>query len=297
MVSVLDNKVVSFLGGDKRDIYIAKAFLDEGAIVKVIGMPESPELVGVIRVDNPINAVNDASVIVAPISGMHADGTLRISQIPIKISQELMDNIRPGAVFIIGLATQEVSLECQRKGIRLVRYMDNDEVAILNSIPSAEGAIQMIIEETPITIHGANIILLGYGRTGLTLAQKLQALSARVTVFARKPRDVARAIALGLSVAGYNSLEDMVPNADVIVNTVPTMILPRRILEKVKRDAFILDLASTPGGVDFTAAEEFGIKALLAPGLPGKVAPKTAGLFLAKIIPRLAKAELDLGDN
>jgi dipicolinate synthase subunit A len=44
------------------------------------------------------------------------------------------------------------------------------------------------------------------------------------------------------------------------------------------RDCFVLDLASTPGGTDFDAAEELGIDAVLAPGLGGR-APKTAGTY------------------
>jgi len=59
------------------------------------------------------------------------------------------------------------------------------------------------------------------------------------------------------------------------------------MLEKVARDAVIVDLASIPGGTDFEYAQMLGIKALLAPGLPGIVAPKTAGRILAQIYPQL----------
>ena len=46
----------------------------------------------------------------------------------------------------------------------------------------------------------------------------------------------------------------------------------------------IIDLASKPGGTDFRYAEKRGIKALLAPSLPGIVAPKTAGQILANVL-------------
>ena len=39
-----------------------------------------------------------------------------------------------------------------------------------------------------------------------------------------------------------------------------------------------------PGGTDFDFAEKQGIKALLAPGLPGIVAPKTAGQIIANVL-------------
>ena len=46
--------------------------------------------------------------------------------------------------------------------------------------------------------------------------------------------------------------------------------------------AEVVYLYNGPGGTDFKYAEKQGIKALLAPGLPGIVAPKTAGQIINK---------------
>jgi dipicolinate synthase subunit A len=81
-------------------------------------------------------------------------------------------------------------------------------------------------------------------------------------------------------------------NADVIFNTIPVPVLTGEVLDRVSPNALIIDLASAPGGVDFKKAESMGIKAVLAPGLPGKVAPKTAGRILAKVIIRLLYEEM-----
>ncbi|COH28164.1 Stage V sporulation protein FA [Streptococcus pneumoniae] len=53
----------------------------------------------------------------------------------------------------------------------------------------------------------------------------------------------------------------------------------------------VIDLASKPGGTDFRYAEKRGVKALLAPGLPGIVAPKTAGQILANVLSQLLAAD------
>ncbi len=45
----------------------------------------------------------------------------------------------------------------------------------------------------------------------------------------------------------------------------------------MKKSALCIDLASKPGGVDFGAAEDLGIQTIWALGLPGKVAPESAG--------------------
>ena len=60
------------------------------------------------------------------------------------------------------------------------------------------------------------------------------------------------------------------------INTVPAPMLTAARVAGMKPDALILDLASAPGGTDFEAARAFGIRALTAPGLPGKWSPQTA---------------------
>lgn len=62
----------------------------------------------------------------------------------------------------------------------MVETLDMDEMAILNSVPTAEGAIMMAMQELPITIHGSTAVVVGLGRTGFTLARALLALGARV---------------------------------------------------------------------------------------------------------------------
>ena len=63
---------------------------------------------------------------------------------------------------------------------------DYDEVAIYNSIPTAEGVIYNIIKNTEITIHQAEILVIGSGRTSITIARDLKALGAFVSVTFRK---------------------------------------------------------------------------------------------------------------
>jgi len=55
-------------------------------------------------------------------------------------------------------------------------------------------------------------------------------------------------------------------------------------LQKLKSETVIIDLASNPGGVDFTAAKNLGRNVIWALSLPGKYAPVTSGKILAKSI-------------
>ena len=63
-------------------------------------------------------------------------------------------------------------------------------------------------------------------------------------------------------------------------------------MQKCPHHTLIIDLASKPGGTDFRYAEKRGIKAILTPGLPGIVAPKTAGQILANVLAELLHEDL-----
>ena len=171
----------------------------------------------------------------------------------------------------------------------VVIMMDHDEIAIYNSVPTAEGTIYYIMKHTEYTIHNANIHIIGAGRCGETLAKSLRHLGANVTVSSRNPNLVARLYESGIKTVDLDWLT--LREADVIVNTVPAMMLDKQKLEQVKKDVYIADIASAPGGVDFVAAEGLGVKAHLLPALPGIVAPKTAAAYLAGFIKRQIAGE------
>jgi dipicolinate synthase subunit A len=123
------------------------------------------------------------------------------------------------------------------------------------------------------------------------MARTLKALGSDVTIVARNPGQLARAYEMGCNRAGYEKLHEIMNHTDIVFNTVPTMVLDSSILKYANPDVLIIDLATQPGGTDFEAANTFGLKAILAPGLPGKVAPVYAGKILAEVIPRLIMSQ------
>ena len=54
-----------------------------------------------------------------------------------------------------------------------------------NAVATAEGAIAEAVLHSDGTLHGAACLVIGFGRVGLALAQRLRGLSAHVTVAAR----------------------------------------------------------------------------------------------------------------
>lgn len=167
--------------------------------------------------------------------------------------------------------------------------LEDETLTILNTIPTAEGAIQVAMEETTYTISDLNVLVLGFGRVGKTLANKLKSLCSNVYVEARKPTDLAWINAYGYIGIDLQDLPNNLCKMDIIFNTVPEMILDKSKLILISKDALLVELASKPYGIDFEVAEKLGIKTKIASALPGKVAPDTAAKYIIEYIYRMLK--------
>ena len=163
--------------------------------------------------------------------------------------------------------------------------MKEETIAVFNAVATAEGAIAQAICGKDTNLHGSRALVLGYGRCGRVLCEKLKGLSAHVTVCTRNPEAQAWARAMGMETMDTLSAKrekEKLPLFEYIFNTVPAVILKEEELRKMNREALIIDIASGAGGVDYEAADKFGIKALQCLGLPGRYAAKTSADCLAE---------------
>ena len=148
--------------------------------------------------------------------------------------------------------------------------MEKEELAILNAISTAEGTIELAIFNTDKIIHGSKCLILGFGRIGKVLAKKLDGLNVKVTCAARKNEDFAWIEANGYNMTNINNIGQNLSEYDIIINTVPHLILDKEKLEYIRKDCLLIDLASKPGGIDFIEAENKGLKTIWALALPRK---------------------------
>ena len=162
--------------------------------------------------------------------------------------------------------------------------LKDETTTILNTIPTAEGAIQIAMEETETVLDGKKALVIGFGRVGKTLASKLKGIGMEVYCEARKESDLACIRAYGYNAIEISNMKNELCKMNIIFNTVPAKILDKSMLILLNKKTLIIDLASWPGGVDYDIAEKLGIKAILALGLPGKVAPETAAEYIREYI-------------
>ncbi len=136
------------------------------------------------------------------------------------------------------------------------------------------------MEELPVTIHGARVLVMGFGRVGNLTAHRFHALGAKVSVAARRWSALAWAEAYGYETERIGYLDDFLCGYDLIVNTAPGQVLGREQLSRLRPGCLVIDLASKPGGVDMEAAASLGVPVIWALSLPGKVAPVTSGKII-----------------
>lgn len=286
-----------FLGGDARQIEVIRKCAELDASVVIAGFDKLQDsFQGVTREPLTVELLSGADVLILPVVGCDDEGRIGAlyAEGPLKLEEEHIQALPKHAVVYTGMAKSYLRALCASNNIKLVELLERDDVAIYNSIPTAEGALMMAIQNTDFTIHGSTSMVLGMGRTGFTMARSLQGLGAKIKMGVRKSEHYARAEEMGWKPFMIKDLSDQLSDINLLFNTIPTMIVTAQILSKMPREAVIIDLASAPGGCDFRYAEKRGIKALLAPGLPGIVAPKTAGIIMANTLVELISEEVKI---
>lgn len=285
-------KSVGVIGGDLRQITLAKMMTADGYDVTLYGFKDAVNDAGIAQTDN-LDIALDNEIIILPVPVSFDGSYINTPYCDDKLTiKRFIEHINPSSLVFGGRISKEISEELSRKGIKHKDYMKRDELAIKNAIPTAEGAIAIAMNETSITIHNSKCLVLGYGKVGKILAKSLSALGAKTYVTARKYADLALIEGHGYIPMSLNEAKNKLQKFDIIFNTVPALILDSDELQSVSPDTVIIDLASKPGGVDFEKAKELGLKVVWALSLPGQVAPVTAGIIIKDTVCNMIAEEV-----
>ena len=287
---MLTDMQIAIIGGDARQLEVIRKLTELDAKLSLIGFEQLDHAftgANKEKIDEVDFSLIDA--IVLPVSGTTLDGHVDtiFSNEKVNLLEEMVMKTPEHCTIFSGITNPYLDDLINKTKRHHVLLFSRDDVAIYNSIPTVEGAIMMAIQHTDITIHGSNVVVLGLGRVGMSVARTFHLLGSKVKVGARKPEHIARITEMGLSPFHLDELSNHVRDTDILINTIPHLIVTAKVIAKMPVQTLIIDLASKPGGTDFRYAEKRGIKALLAPSLPGIVAPKTAGTILANVLSNL----------
>lgn len=285
-------KKISIIGGDLRIVKLAEMLAKDEFELYTYAIDKAESLKkikNIIQCDTIEETIKNGDIIVGsiPLSSNNLEVNTPFSDKTVSL-QELAEKIK-GKTFIAGNIKKDFLNLAKDSNTKIIDLLDREELVVLNTISTAEGAIQIAMEETTRTIHESNVLVLGFGRVGKILANMLKGIGANVFCEARKNVDLAWIKAYGYEPIRLNELENSLGKFNIIINTIPSIILEEKQLEKVNKDCLIIDLASNPGGIDRNSAKKLGIKTIWALSLPGKVAPLTSAEFIKDTIYNILK--------
>ena len=281
------HKNITFLGGDARQITAALNLSEQGCRVSAFFGEDISEK-GVNCYSSINEALIDAEIVVLPLPAS-VDGVtlnapfLKNEQISLF---RIVEALTPQALVIGGKIPESIVGVLAEKGVTVIDYFKSEAFQIENAYTTSEAALSIAMNNLKRNIRGAHFAVTGYGRIARTLTELLLKLGASVCVLARKESDLAWARLAGASVKriGGDLIETLASGFDIIFNTVPTWLFFESFLSAVDKSTLIIDLASSPGGVDVSAAKKLSSRVLWASSLPGKYAPESAGALIADCI-------------
>ncbi len=287
----MKNKI-AIIGGDLRIAKLATMLAKDENEIYVYGLEKSDDIknvTNIIECPTIKKTIENVEIVIGPIPFSSNVNMINMPFSDKEITiREMMHNIN-AKVLIAGGISPEVYEMANDEYVEIIDIMKREELAVLNTIATAEGTIQIAIENTNRILHGSEVLILGFGRIGKVLARKLAGLSVKVTCAARKDEDFAWIEAFGHKAVNINHLGENLKNFDIIINTVPHIVLTESKLQFVKNDVLLIDLASNPGGIDKRAVKERNFKFVWALSLPGRVAPTTSAEFIKNTIYNILK--------
>ncbi|MBO5372042.1 MAG: dipicolinic acid synthetase [Lachnospiraceae bacterium] len=256
------------IGGDLRQVYLADAWIKDNAKV------------GVYDICKPI----EQAYIFSSLEEAAKNARCILCPIPLNKDLEILLYLKKGQIFCAGCIPKDFKVAALEKGVQVFDYMQDVSLAHFNTIATAEGAICEAIKGSPMNLHKSKCMVLGYGKCARTLTAYLKGMFCEVTVAARAETELVQASIIADKICHIEELEENIEHSAFIFNTIPTVILDKKILLKIQPSALIVDIASAPGGVDYEAAKELSVKAISALSLPGKYAPYSTAIAMKNAV-------------
>ena len=275
------------LGGDKRQVVVAREIADRGHTVRCVGDGDMiSRLYGCEICTSVDKAMEGADFALLPLPVSRDNLNIELGSEKVALCDIVRLAKKNGTMLLGGIVPEELKRVCSEMEVEIVDYYKSESLQQKNALPSAEGALMVAMEHTDITVFGMRALVTGYGRIGKLLSSMLRSLGARVTVAARRDE-----VLCDISMSGFKAIKtqgeafaEATSDCDVIFNTVPFNIFNESVLKKFKGHPLYIEIASSPGGINAKEAREAGVEVVYAPSLPGKYSPVSAGKYVFETI-------------
>ena len=177
---------ISILGGDRRTACMAPIFVEKGYRVicfRTVPISCAPSIKAKISfTDSLRDALDAAPVLICGIPFAKSDCLYCEGDASGLNLAEIQRSIHKHQKIFAGVIPEDFRRTCEEREISCYDFMRDEPMTLYNAVSTAEGAILEALLHKDTNIHMSNTLVLGYGRCGKILADRLCGLHACVTV-------------------------------------------------------------------------------------------------------------------
>lgn len=271
-------------GGDERSVILARLLQRGGHEVLCFCLDKAELPDGCRGVSSPV----EAEVVILPVPAEDAHGLLTapLGTQSCRI-EHILDCAGNGAMLIGGGISARIKTAAEQRGIKAYDCMRCPEFTVKNAAVTAEGAVSELMGKTKTALCDMRVLVVGWGRIGKLLINKLSALCPAVCLMSANSEARALASELGCKAVAPDCPPELLCGFDAVINTAPAQVIPD--LRAFKDSCILLELASAPGGIDKKAAGELGLELAVLRGLPGRYAPESAAQAMLAAVSDILK--------
>lgn len=273
-------------GGDERSVLLAKLLHGDGHEILCYCLDSAELPVGCRHADSPVCA----DAVILPVPTENAQGLLNapLGAKPCRI-EHILDGASSGTTVIGGKISAQIKTAAAERGLSVYDYMRCPEFTVKNAAITAEGAVSELMRRTRAALCDMRVLIVGWGRIGKLLINKLSALCPEV--YLMSVNSEARALASELGCRGLppDCPREVLSSFDAVINTAPAQVIPD--LTAFKSSCILLELASSPGGIDEADAKSAGLSLTTLRSLPGRYAPDSAAKAMHSAVYGILKGE------
>ena len=228
------------IGGDARAGWLAALLSGDGHTVRCYALEKAALPQRVLQCSSLEACVYGADWVIVGIPA-EKSGALNTPLSVQKLeTEELITALWPGQTLCGGKFGQAVSLSAVRAGLSVCDLMARRDFTVGNAALTAEGAIGLLIRESPRSLWKGRALVTGWGRVASQLGPRLRALGCETLVAARKAGDRAEAEACGLTACSFDALPALAGELDFLINTVPAPVISREVLTRLMKEEALL---------------------------------------------------------
>ena len=242
-----------------------------------------------IYVSDQLNDIKYADIIYMGAKGIDRKNRLMMNTETRVIPDHIFKNLKKDCILLTLIHNDYLEELSNEYHFHYCALLDKEEFIRKNSILTAEGLISYLIVHRRYPIYHSCITVLGYGHCAQPIIQYLKAMGAKVTVAVRNKKWKDNIESLGCC---FCYLKDVVlSQVDILINTIPSIIIEKEKLDLAKKDILIVDIASYPYGIDHHYALSIGLNSQILSSIPNKYAYGYAGKMIADEIEGMFKNE------